>query len=62
MAFAWVAITYYPGLAWALVPFVAVVAMSRVVLGLHYPTDVLVGALIGAALAVGSFTGSRRLE
>jgi undecaprenyl-diphosphatase len=29
----------------------ALIAGSRVVLGLHYPTDVLVGAAIGASLA-----------
>jgi undecaprenyl-diphosphatase len=32
------------------VPLAASIAMSRVVLGLHYPTDVAVGAMIGAAL------------
>ncbi len=35
------------------VPFAALIAVSRVLLGLHYPSDVLVGALIGAALALG---------
>jgi undecaprenyl-diphosphatase len=34
-----------------LVPFATLVAASRVVLGLHYPTDVLVGATLGALLA-----------
>lgn len=41
----------FPVLAWLLIPFTVVVAASRVVLGLHYPTDVLLGAAIGAALA-----------
>lgn len=40
-----------PVLGLICIPFAAVVAMSRVVLGLHYPTDVIVGAAIGASLA-----------
>ena len=40
-----------PALGLLLMPFAILVALSRVVLGLHYPTDVLVGAALGAALA-----------
>lgn len=43
-----------PELGWVLWPFAALVAASRPVLGLHYPTDVAAGALLGAALAAGT--------
>jgi len=58
VAFAWQASAAFPELALALVPLALAIAASRVVLGLHYPTDVLVGALLGAASgAIGaSFT------
>ena len=42
---------YFPELAPIVLPFVISVAASRVVLGLHYPSDVAVGALIGWSLA-----------
>ena len=51
VAFSLVAMAHYPALAWALVPFTASVAVSRVVLGLHYPSDVLAATAIGSALA-----------
>lgn len=51
VAFSIVAIAFYPMLAWLLVPFTILVAASRVVLGLHYPSDVLAGAALGALIA-----------
>jgi len=50
-AFSAVAISHYPALAWLLLPFAASVAVSRVVLGLHYPSDVLAASALGGALA-----------
>jgi undecaprenyl-diphosphatase len=49
VSFTWQACAAFPELAPALIPLALAIAASRVVLGLHYPTDVLVGALLGAA-------------
>ena len=45
---------YEPMMLIVMAPFAALVAASRIVLGLHYPSDVLVGGTIGAALATSS--------
>jgi len=42
---------FYPPLFWLVVPFALLVALSRVVLGMHYPTDVLVGAALGLLIS-----------
>jgi undecaprenyl-diphosphatase len=51
VSFTWQACAHFPELSWVLLPLAALIAGSRVVLGLHYPSDVLAGAAIGAALA-----------
>lgn len=51
VAFTLVALAHYPLLAPLLIPFAAAVAISRVVLGLHYPSDVLAATAIGSTLA-----------
>lgn len=55
VGFTWVALSYFPVLAWLLIPFTLLTALSRLVLGLHYPSDVLIGAALGMSIASGSF-------
>lgn len=55
VGFTIVALAWYPGLAPLLLPFTALIAASRVILGLHYPSDVL------AAIAIGSGLGTLSL-
>ena len=52
VCFTWQACAAFPELSFVLIPLALAIAASRVVLGLHYPTDVLVGALLGAIAGV----------
>lgn len=51
VGFSMVATAWFPPLLGLLLPFTALVAISRVVLGLHYPSDVIIAILIGAVIA-----------
>jgi undecaprenyl-diphosphatase len=46
-----IATASYPGLSPVLFPLAILIGASRPILGLHYPSDVLAGAAIGAAIA-----------
>jgi undecaprenyl-diphosphatase len=46
--------SYFPEWAAALGALTLLIALSRVILGLHYPTDVAAGALLGGTLATSS--------
>jgi undecaprenyl-diphosphatase len=51
VAFSIIAVAYFPALIWLVAPFALLVALSRPILGLHYPSDVLAGAALGAVIA-----------
>jgi undecaprenyl-diphosphatase len=55
VGFTAVLIAHYPFLGLLVTPFALLVASSRLVLGLHYPSDVVFGALIGGSVAWASF-------
>ncbi|MCR8843902.1 phosphatase PAP2 family protein [Paenibacillus sp. SC116] len=44
-------IALMPQLSWILIPAAGIVALSRMYLGLHYPSDCLAGAILGAGTA-----------
>ena len=52
VAFAVVFSWHFPPMGAALLPLVFVIALSRIALGMHYPSDVAAGAIIGAAVGL----------
>jgi undecaprenyl-diphosphatase len=59
VAFTILAWHFHPDLAWIFAPFAGLVAFSRVVLGLHYPSDVAAGAALGACFSLTTIELSR---
>ncbi len=47
---------------WAAIPLAAVIAFSRLYLFVHYPSDILAGAVLGAAIGLAAYRiGMRRI-
>lgn len=51
VGFSVTAVAFFPQLAPVLYPIVFLVALSRPLLGLHYPSDVLIGGVLGFAVS-----------
>lgn len=55
VGFSYVMMSYFPVLGWFLIPFTLLIIISRMVLGLHYPSDIVAGIVIGLLIAVPGF-------
>lgn len=63
LAFAFSIGSVFRKLLWVLVPIGLLVCLSRVAVGVHYPADVVVGAIVGSAIGFGvGFAGLRYME
>lgn len=54
VSFSLIVVFYFPALIWLVLPFAILVTLSRPILGLHYPSDVLAGAALGALISLTS--------
>ena len=43
---------YYPRLKWVFLTCAALIALSRIAVGVHYPSDIMGGAIIGSLIAL----------
>ena len=59
---AWVATAANRKFGWAAIPLAAALAFSRLYLYVHFPSDILAGALIGAALGIAAAALQKRLK
>ena len=50
----------YPRVRWPLLVFAGLVALSRVFVGVHYPFDILAGAVLGATVGLAAAVAARR--
>jgi undecaprenyl-diphosphatase len=62
--FAMATAVYLYNKKWGIIFFIAAILMtvSRVIAGIHYPSDVIGGAIIGIAVAYATFYYARRIE